>query len=589
MSLVRLMRTLLGMVCVVVAMAGGKVHASDLGSLRSVYLYSSPATGAFFKANDSDYNNLLGYWRLYLKKFGKDFREVNRSELIANLSPGVLVLGSALLLDDEERRAIDAFTRRGGSVLATWGTGARDGLGKWRGYGFLSDMFEVKVAGEVSRDQEAWFLMPFGDGPVTWPLPAGRRMYLGKTAENMLRIDARQLAARYMDWNRAPDFAQANGAIAYSELHGARRLYIGFSEASWDYHTRDDITQMLDAMLAWLMREPRIFKAAWPDGKTATQLLEMDTEALFENGVHFAKQLDDSNIRGTFYSLTSEAIKNPELVRSLLRRGHEIAYHADIHIGFQNQKPEQQEQRILNMLDQMRKIVGPNLAPHTGFRAPTESYDKTTEILLRKHGMKHHAADPSSTEDRLPFFSKSEKNLSTEEALVVLPRTNSDDITFRMAGMNNEKVTKNLLQDFEHVVEMGAFGLLSVHSQNYGPDGPMTLTMPTLFKRIAELRNRLWLPRADEVAAWWRARERVTWRADHEGGQHVINFAVRPPGMVKGLSFIVTHPRAGMLPMHVEAMSPYAPAAEIRPIDAFRSAIVFSNAHTGSYQYRVLF
>lgn len=563
--------------------------AGPAAPLEPIYLYRSPVTAAFFQANGSEYDTLLAHWRLYLKRYGKNVREVSRAELVAGLPPGVLVLASALLLGDDERRAVADFTRTGGSVLATWATGAREASGKWKGYDFLAEVFDVRIAGEIAQTEEQWFMMPFGDGPLTWPLPAGRRMYMGKVAENLLRVDAKHLAARYMDWNRKPDFTHPDGAIAYSERDGSRRVFLGFAESAWDYHQRDDVNAMLDAIVAWLRREPRAFKAAWPDGKIATQLLEMDTEANFENGANFQRQLEEANIQGTFYSLTSEAIKHPELVRSLLKRGHEVAYHADIHIGFSKQTPEQQEKRILNMLAQMRSIVGPDLTPHTGFRAPTESYDQTTEILLRKHGMRHHAADPSSTEDRLPFFSKSEKHLGPEEALVVLPRTNFDDISFRMAGMSKARIEQHLVRDFEHVVEMGAFGLLSVHSQNYGPEGPMTVSMPVLFKRIAEVRQQVWFPRADQVERWWRNRERASLTTRHEGGWHYLQVNVRAPGATPGLTFMVTHARAGHPPLHVETLTPYAPTIEIRPVDAFRSALVLGKAAPGNYSFRVRF
>ena len=39
-----------------------------------------------------------------------------------------------------------------------------------------------------------------------------------------------------------------------------------------------------------------------------------------------------------------------------------------------------------------------------GFRAPTESYDETTEALLVAMGFEHHAADPQRSEDRLPLL-----------------------------------------------------------------------------------------------------------------------------------------------------------------------------------------
>jgi peptidoglycan/xylan/chitin deacetylase (PgdA/CDA1 family) len=109
--------------------------------------------------------------------------------------------------------------------------------------------------------------------------------------------------------------------------------------------------------------------------------------------------------------LTSLAVFYPDMVRDLMRRGHEIAYHADVHFGFKGDAPQEQELRIRFMKQQMQAILGDSVHLATGFRAPTESYDATTETLLRKHGLLHHAADESAHEDRLPFFSVSEPML----------------------------------------------------------------------------------------------------------------------------------------------------------------------------------
>ncbi|NEX59536.1 polysaccharide deacetylase family protein [Noviherbaspirillum galbum] len=575
--------------CLALIISGSPAMAEESAPLQQIYLYRSARTAAFFKANDSDYGALLVQWRTYLKRRASKASEIGYKDLLAGPKPGVLILPSTLLLGDDERAAIQSFMQRGGSVLASWGTGARDGNGKWRGYGFVEKQFDLKIVGEIERDSEQWFMMPFGDGPLTWPIPAGRRMFLGKVAENLLRIDSRRVAARYMNWDRAPDFEGEQGAIGYAEMEGARRVYFGFSESAWDYHKRDDINQMLDAVMSWLMREPRTWMAAWPDGKTAAQLLEMDTEDRFENAVHFAQALEASGIRGTFYCLTSEAIKNPDLVRRLRRQGHEIAYHAETHTGFGDQPPAHQEQRLQLMLEQMASVLGPDLSELTGFRAPTESYDRATEVLLRRYGMRHHAADPNATEDRLPFFSKAEPALGPEDALVVLPRTNYDDISFRKMEFSQEKVTMHLLHDFDYAIEAGALGLLSVHSQNYGPDGSMMVGMPAVFDRVAKLKDKVWFARGDAIAAWWRSRARVqaTVSRDAASGNNIIDVVVKPSGNVNGLSFMTTNAVVDKPPAQVTALTRNAPIARIVPIDGFRSAIVVAAASPGTYRYLV--
>jgi peptidoglycan/xylan/chitin deacetylase (PgdA/CDA1 family) len=554
-----------------------------------VYLYASPATAAFFDANESDYNTLLGQWRVFLKKYGKDFREIGRADLLSPLPRGVLVLGSALLLDDEERRAIDEFGRRGGSILGTWATGARDGTGNWRGFQFVQDTFELRIAGQIGRDSEEWFMMPMGDGPLTWPLPSGRRMYLGKVAENLLRIDGRHIAARYAAWDRSRSPGVADGAIAFTEKQGSRRIYLGFAESAMDFHAREDIYDMLDAMVSWLRREPRMYKAAWPEGKVAAQLIAMEVDGAPQSSGALAQQLEELDLRATFFLMSSQAIKAPDLLRSMMRRNHEIAYHADAAGGFKGQRPELQEQRMLEMFEQMRRVTGPRPGVLPGLRASAESYDQSTEILMRRHGLQYHAADSASTEDRLPFFSRSEKAIAHAEALIVLPRTSLDDAGYRAAGMNSERAVQYMMREFDAAVEMGALNVLSIHSSTFGNETPVNQAMPSLFRKLAELRNKVWTARGDDIAAWWRNRERVNVKSRADGRGYVVELTVAAPGVPPGLTVMTTHADAGRPPVLVEPMTPYTPSVSIRPVDAFRSAIVLNRLSPGTHMYRVRF
>lgn len=557
---------------------------------QPVYLYRSPLTAQFFKLNEADYEDLLGHWRIYLRRYGKAFRELNRSQLIEDLEPGVLVLGSALLLDDEERRAIEAFVKNGGSLLATWATGVRGSTGQWMGYGFVESMFKVKVRGQIDRGSESWFMTPFGDGPLTWTLPAGRRMFMGKTAENLLRVESENLAAVYMDWDRSRDGEGPNGAIAFHEADSSRAVYFSFPESAWFFHTPADVSLMLDAAMAWLRREPKLFKAAWPNGYVASHLIEMDTEDKFFSAPSFADHLEKIGVKGTFYCLTSVALKYPDVVKNLLERGHEIAYHADVHVGFRATKPQAQEERIKTMKDQMRKIIGDKSRLATGFRAPTESYDPATEVVLRKHGILHHASDPNAHEDRLPFFSKAEPQLSSEQALVVLPRTQYDDVSFRRLNFSATNVDESLAHDLDLIEKGGAFGLLSVHTQNYVEGGLMLQTMPKYLARVAALKDRVWVTRGDEIAEWWRQRERVDVRHSVNGNDHLLQISVKKPGAVQGLAVFVTHPARNAAPSVVSREDGGRPVkTRIKSIDPFRSAIIFDKLDAGDFQFGVNF
>ena len=565
---------------------------------KPIYLYTSPLTGEYFKAGGSANNTALTMWRKYLRKACRCFEDLNRAELLGKLKPGLLILASSEVLDDEERRAILSFASSGGSVLATGLTGTRGARGELRGHDFVNDLFKMQVKGEFTRpNNEDWFMMPFGDGPLTWGVPAQRRMYMGDAAQNMLRVDSSNLAAVVMNWDRIKDDKGPNGVIAFHEGEKYRGVFFGFPESAWNFAKPSELLAVLDGTISWLQREPRIVKSAWPDANIAAHLMEMDTEDRYNSAVNFAADVESIGTKTTFYSTTSEAAKFPKMVKELIARGHEMAYHADVHVGFEGLSPAKQDERIKAMIAQMTQLAGPD-TPRiaTGFRAPLESYDQVTEVTLRKNGITHHAADPSSTENRLPFFSNSEPQLSFEDALVVLPRTQYDDINFTALNFTPEQTLATLKYDLDLVVKGGAFGLFSVHSQNYHSDRLLPKVMPDYVKYVATYKDRVWIPRGDQIASWWRKRERVTvthvkpvkqaegTKTPIQSNELVLQVSVAAPGNVEGLTVFAMNPKKGLLPL-VQARNGNAPKVRVKPVDAFRSAVVFDKLETGNYEY----
>ncbi len=569
--------------------AAAPVRAALPEVLDQFYLYESPLTKAFFAANGATYDPMKDRWKSYLRQSTTSFKEVTRANLLAGLKPGVLVLGSAVLLDEQERDAVNQFAAAGGSLLMTWGTGARDAKGKWVGYAFLEKLLDMKVVGKVEFESNERFLNTFGDGPLSWALPAGERVFLGEIAETPLRVDSTHLAARYFDWQRAPKPKNTNGAVAFLEKNGSRRVYMGFSEASWDYDERLRLPKLLDGVMAWLQHRPIVSKAAWPNGDLSAQLLEMDTEAKYPYALNFAAELDQAKIKGTFYSLTSIAKDHRDVVKKLAEK-HEIAYHAEVHYGFKGKPVDIQKERIDTMVSDMTSIVGSRfLASVTGFRAPTESWDATTEKLLRQVGVSHHVADPASSETRLPFFSASEPELGSEKAIVVMPRTQMDDLNYLGLKLELDKASELIMLDFDFLHEAGALGVLSVHSQNYGPDGLMAKLTPPYIKRLQQHRLDVWTVSGQEIAAWWRERERVAFQPGPLNNNQ-FTFAVKAPGQVSGLTLVVTHPAKDMVVKRVLATSANTPVPELVHLDAWRSILIYRNElKVGSYSFALEF
>ena len=553
---------------------------------ENMTLYASSNTETYFKGIGGNYETLLVPWRNYFVNRKTGFKEIKSAAELVKQKAGVLILPSALSLSAEERTEIQAYQAKGGSILSTWATGTRNGKGEWEGWQFLESM-GVKILGEIPVTEDARNLTLTGESPVSHSLPAGQRIWMDKTSEPLLRVKGDMVAARFMDFARVVDETRrAEGAVVYSEPKGGliRTAYFAFAESSWESHPLAAYN-LIDDTIQWLQREPALVRASWPNGKAAAQVIEMDTEQGFPNASPFAAMMQLLDYRATFYVLTSVGKLFPDVL-TRLARDFEVGYHADVHDSFKGQPASVQAERIQIMKAEMASVV-PDISRMTGFRAPTEGYDTTTELLLQKAGIRHHTADPARSDARLPLIAKQD-NVATEDALVVLPRTQRDDINLTKQNLSVEQTQAELIDDFNLVVDTGALGLLSVHSQNFSPDGTLAKAMPGFLEHLKTRRAQIWLASAGQVADWWRNRERFKLSYANSNKRLEFNITITGATPLSGATVIAMLPQKGFLP-EVESLKIGMPKPVVSKIDDYRAAVVFGSLPPGNYAYQMTF
>jgi peptidoglycan/xylan/chitin deacetylase (PgdA/CDA1 family) len=553
---------------------------------QGTLLYVSPNSKTYFGSIGGNYETLIIPWRNYFVNRNISVKEVSDIAELSNIREGVLILPSAVALSEQERADILRFHAAGGAVLATWATGSRDDKNVWQGWGFM-EALGVKVLGEIPLEPAARQLILNGESPVSHQSGAGMRIWLGNASESFLRLKGNGIGARIMDWGRTPDKTRSGeGAIIYSEnVEGAgRSVAFAFAESAWEAQSFAAY-QVVDDTIAWLQRKPAIVKAAWPNGKRAAQLIEMDTEQGFPNALRFASMMRALNYRGSFYVLTSVGQQFPDVLLSLAR-DFDVGYHGDVHEGFKDQSSEQQQKRIETMLSQMKTVI-PDSGKFTGFRAPFESFDATTNKLLQKNGIRHHVIDPAGGDVRLPSFIK-QAGVGVEEALIALPRTTRDDINLAKENLTTEQITQALIDDFDLAQDMGGMGLLSIHSQNYSNDAPLTLAMPGFLKHLTRHKDEVWMASATDIANWWRERERFKLSARNLGRRLEFNITITGKTPLEGGSLTVMLPRKGIMPI-VQSLKVGMPTATVQRIDDFRAAITFGPLRPGDYAYQATF
>ena len=566
-SMVRFLALILLMGC-------GVVRAAEM---PIVFLHSA-ATSAYFKSTKTSYeDDLLVPWRSFFRRNKVHVREAKASELAGIKEKAVLIVPSAVVLSDAERKAIRSRIAAGWSVLGTWALGTRDEKGASRGYGFLEEIFGVKVVYDKPPEGDFRFFLPYGATPLTHRLRAGQRMYFRPSGESPLRLRTDHGAGRISDYNRdvsAPHLVMP--VMAFDERDGSRRAYIGAPESSWD-SAQAEMDALLFGTLDWLKRKPIVFKGVWPDAYEAAVLLEMDTEDKFANGAAFAAQLEKADLRGTFFCLTSEAAKNVATLKRIATH-HEIAYHADLHTGFKQVDPAKQDERLKAMQKQLMPLLPQGMKP-VGFRPPLEEYDATTEKLLRPNGLTYMAGSNDTTDDTLPKFSK------IDPGLVLLPRTWADDIVLLRAGkLDAADTDRILLASLETTLAGRGFGLLSIHSQHFENGGALQRAMPPFLQAVTRARAKLWTAPAETIARWWRDQDAVRVTTHDDGKSERVTIEVARDG-VRGVKLVVIGPVAGK-PPKVEGLGD---GVQSRKLDDQRWALLLPELKAGKKELRVRF
>lgn len=553
----------------------------------TVSMYVSPSSRSFYVGNGGNYDTLLSPWRAYFTAQKIRVAELVTAQEIADLKPSTLILPSAVALSDDERREILAFRDRGGSVLLTWASGTRNGSGTWVGADFLAKIADTKFLGEIPKAAEVGHLIVNGESPVSLNQSAGKRIWIGNNAELSLRLKAPNSGAQFLNWSRIPERERTEEtAISFYEAgeQGGRVVVFGFAESSWE-HQPADIHALVNDAISWLQHKPGLIKAAWPDGKRAAQIIEMDAEQGFPNALTFAAMLKSIAFPGAFYALSSSAVQYPDVVMAL-NRDFELGYHGDLHTSFKDQTEAVQSQRITAMQAQMQTLVSDGKSLQ-GFRAPTEGYDKTTEILLRKAGIKHHVSSPNSSPGRLPFFAPI-ADTDIADGLIVLPRTQRDDLNLLASSVDSAVLARALEDDFKLTRANGALGLLSVHSQNLGEGQPLTQAMTNYLAFLQTQRDSVWFAGPKQVDAWWRDRERVRLVVRPSGPRVEFDLSVGGDHSVKGTSLILALPRKNQLPT-VAGTKLNMPMPRVVLLDEFRASIVFDALAPGNYFYQATF
>jgi len=206
----------------------------------------------------------------------------------------------------------------------------------------------------------------------------------------------------------------------------------------------------------------------------------------------------------TFPIVGSVALKNPELIRSISKSGHEVAVHGFQHVRYRSLSSVQQEEDIKKSLDAFRKLA----IPTYGFRAPYNEYTEHLPRLIEKYGFVWDAGIGYNRKYRWrakPFQITVDAHRSNFTCIPL--NMWSDDLMIDTYGFDSQRIGETLKRVVKRTSEKQGIIMFDLH--------PIRIAQPKYIdsvKQALEYGTKLngWFPSVSEAVEQWNKKK--TWK-----------------------------------------------------------------------------
>jgi hypothetical protein len=476
-------------------------------------LYASSASMQLLQKEPVDLRARVNQWRDILRANGAQYRILTHPSQWASIASGaVIVLPSAYALSTAEQQAIEKRLAAGDSLLATGNPGTRTELGAAADGSFVSNWFGVPSATpELARRSE--FVVVAGDTPLTYQLQAGTRLWVGKDTD-YTRAALRSTGAAYAtDWSRQ---VGQTGLLAYASNGVSRRVLLGLTEPSWDYASPQwkALTHM---MLDWVSGRPVAYVGSWPAPYQAAMSFGVNASWRFENMPHLAQVFDRHGVPASFNLLSTDTTQYPRLLQQLQESGHDIATMGDRWVPFAGQTIDIQTQRVELGAAGLR-VAQVGAVNWSGLRAPDGVTDTVTEQAVVQNGG-GYLVDMGRMDSVMPQSVQ-------QNRLTLLPNNLSLDFNEKKPRAEQAKLWQESLQEERARVQaLRGYTYVGLDAAAMMPGNGLDDVLAH-FLFDTRYQQTVWLAHADQVAHWWKARQRVALSSQLQGDELLLTVTV---------------------------------------------------------------
>ena len=484
-----------------------------------VAIYHSDRTAGYFP-DPEYYPTLLGRWEDLAVETGADPVRVRAGDLDGLDSDVALIAPAALCLDESEVSAFRRHLRRGGGVVLTWATGARDAACDWVGWRRIAQLTGAADVRELESRDALYLTVPAGLPLSSGVSPATR---IELRSESQLALTGSGTRAFWSDWALNPLPAAGTSDVdaalwaGFTE-EGGRLAWFGFL-AGQAARARDEapIERLHANAILWAAGRPYAEIAPWPGDARAAVVFSQDVESEFRNSGHLAAIAAEREMPVSFYVVSRLALEHPELADTLAEAG-EVASQTSDHGVVAGLPVDEQRARLGRSWAELRGWTGDSAV---GLRPPEERFDENTLRAWRAVGGTYVAAVNDARTGSPEVF-------ETESGpIVLLPRIIKDDynVLVQESTFGSKRLLEAYLEGMRKVRGLGGLAFLSTHSQVAGTPRRVRV-LAEVMDLVAAHEADWWPATGRAVAEWWLARSEATVIATRDSARN-LQFVVR--------------------------------------------------------------
>jgi len=529
---------------------------------QSYILYVSPTSRALLDKDGVDLKTRVNKWRDLIQSRGERYTIVTHPAHLAQVPrASALILVSAAVLTDNERRVIAQRVDGGESLLATWMPDTLDENAAAVPPAFIEQVFKVKA--KPFTPGERGFLITVGDTPVTYSIPAGTRVWVGTEHKYPTPRLATTGAGYQSDWSRADS---DSGLIACVAVGSSRRVLLGYPESVWDPRAPEYL-KIANLALDYVGGKPVAYLRTWPSPWRGAVTIGVDALWRFENVPRVAEVLTRAGIPASFHFLSPDAETNAQMIRDLVKAGHSYGGFGDATQPFAGQSEREQRTRVDRMVRAFaRSLDGTTVG---GLRAPQGATDAATE---KAASSLDYLVDTGRVDSAVP-------GLASDHKLVLLPALNID------SNAPLDAINAGFDAAAKRARVLGGYAFVGIDAAGFQPGGPLEQGI----ERFAQVKgDTIWAASAVDVARWWRAHEATKVASQWDAASSALTLEVTAPDAIPFPLAIAIEPPPGTKTINVD-VAEKGIAMLMKPDDVRTPTLVISAMPPGTHRLKLRF